>query len=188
MDGDEGGRPERPGARITVFRERTGILSFHLILGGMMMLQGVLTAIFFIFYGSDEIGITVTAVGLSLFLAWAGYWFAGHAWRRMRDPANPITIGPAGLYDRAISERPIAWGDVRNLHVWADVTRGGPVVVFDLAEGAAERAGVHPRVQHTAPINRPFGYDYRIHSIGTDATIEALVEAIAPYAEVNRGE
>jgi hypothetical protein len=176
----------RAGAAITVFRERTGILSFHLILGGMMMLQGVLTAIFFIYYGSDEIGITVTAVGLSLFLAWAGYWFAGHAWRRMRDPENPITIGPAGLYDRAISERPIAWSDIRNLHVWDG--KGGPVVVFDLAEGAEERAGVYDRVRLSAPVNRPFGYDYRVHSIGTDATIEALVEAIAPYAEVKRDE
>jgi hypothetical protein len=121
-----------------------------------------------------------------VFLAWVGWWFAGHAWRRMRDPENPITIGPSGLYDRAISERPIAWRDIRNLHVWDG--KGGPVVVFDLAEGAEARAGVHDRVRLSAPVNRPFGYDYRVHSIGTDATIDALLAAIAPYAEVKWGE
>ena len=186
MDGDEEGKPERPGTTITVFRERTGMLTFHFILGGLFILQGTLTAIFFLFFAGEEPGITTVSVGISLFLAWVGYWFAGHAWRRMRDPENPITIGPAGLYDRAISERPIAWSDIRNLHVWDG--KGGPVVVFDLAEGAEERAGVYDRVRLSAPVNRPFGYDYRVHSIGTDATIEALVEAIAPYAKVKRGE
>ena len=167
-----------------MFRERSLLNTIHIVMGILFVIQGTVTAIFFIFFAGAEPGMTWTAVGISLFLAWVGWWFGSHAWRRMRDPENPITVGPAGLHDRAISERPIAWGDFRNLHVWDG--KGGPVVVFDLAEGAEERAGVFERVRLSVPFNRPFQYDYRVHSIGTDATIDALLAAIAPYAEVKR--
>jgi hypothetical protein len=174
---------KRPPPKITVFRERTGILNIFLILGGMMMLQGILTAIFFLIYGADEAWLTVVAVGMSLFLVWVGYFFAAKAWRRLRDHENPITIGPSGLLDRSISERPIPWSDITNLHIFVS-GRGGPCVVFDLVEGAAEKTGVHPNVRRSAVVNRAFLYSYQIQHFGTDANVDKLVEAIAPFAEV----
>lgn len=41
-----------------------------------------------------------------------------------------------------------------------------------------------PRVRLTAAINRPFGYDFHIHALGTEASAERLTEAIAPFAEI----
>jgi hypothetical protein len=174
---------KRPAPRITTFRERSGILSFFLIFGGMMMLQGVLTAIFFFFFAGEEAWFTSVAVGVSLFLVWVGYFFAAKAWRRLRDHEDPITIGPAGLLDRSVSERPIPWSDITNLHIFT-TGRGGSCVVFDLVDGAAERAGVHANVRRSAVVNRAFVYSYQIQHFGTEANVERLVEAIAPFAEV----
>jgi hypothetical protein len=172
------------GPAITVFRDRSRLQNFHLVMGVFFIIQGLATAAWFTFgdHGLDETWVLVAAVGCSLFLAWVGLWFASQAFRRLRDPENPIVIGPAGLHDRAISARPIPWQDIRNMHLWTG--KGGPVVGFDLSDGAAERAGVHPRVRFSVKFNRPFGYDYRIHSMGTDADIDQLVAAITPYAEV----
>jgi hypothetical protein len=173
----------RPPARITVFREHSGILSVYLIFGGMVALQGVLTAIYFLFFADEELGLTTVIVGIALFMIWMGYYFGMKSWRRLRDQENPITIGPAGLLDRSISERPIPWADIRNLHIYSG--RGGPCVVFDLVDGAEERAGVYPNVRRSAPVNRAFLYSYHIQHFGTDADVDKLVEAIAPFAEVS---
>ena len=102
----------------------------------------------------------------------------------MWDPEAPITINAAGLHDRAISARPIPWTDIRGLHVWDGGSRGGKLLVFDLAAEAAERAGVNARVRVSTAANRPFGYGYRVNGLCTDASVDKLVAAIAPYAEV----
>lgn len=102
----------------------------------------------------------------------------------MRDPEAPIVIGMAGLHDRAISARPIPWAAIRDLHVWDGGARGGRCVVFDIDEEAARQAGVKLRVKNSAPVNRRFGYGYRIHTLGTNASIEGLTDAISPYATV----
>ncbi len=171
---------------VTHFEPRRGMQLFHLIFGIALILQGIVSAVLFLYWADDDHLFTAATVGCAIMPVAAGYWFAGHAWRRLRDKQSAITIGPDGLFDRAISTRPIAWNDIRNLFVWDELPRGGPVVVFDLAEGATERAGVFERVRLSAPLNRPFGYDYRIHSFGTNATIDALCGAIAPYATVKR--
>lgn len=184
MAAPEPSRPPRSGGpAITVFRDRSRLLTVHVVMGVFFIGQGLATAAWFtVTDEADELWLRLTAIGVSLFLAWVGWWFASHAFRRLRDPENPIVVGPSGLYDRALSARPIAWSDFRNLHVWTG--KGGPCLVFDLAEGAEERAGVHPRVRFSTKFNRPFGYTYRVHSIGTEASVERLVAAIAPYAEV----
>lgn len=173
-------KPGRP--LITHFKDRRRLLGVFLILGAAFVVQGIATAIFFIQDRGSEGGLKIVAIGLALFIVWLGYWFASYAWRRRSDPEDPIVVGPAGLYDRALSEQPIAWSDIRNLHVWRG--RGGPVVVFDVAEGASERAGIRKRALRAAIANRPFGYTHHVHSMGTDASTDRLIEAIAPYAEV----
>ena len=150
-----------------------------------MMLQGGATAIYFLYYDDVEHGLELVMFGLAAALAGFGYWFASYGWRRLRDPEPPITIGPAGLHDRALSARPIPWRDIGNLHVWNG--QGGPVVAFDLAEGAGERAGVRRGAHVSAAISRLSGHNYHIRSMGTDATMARLVEAIGPYAEIEGG-
>jgi hypothetical protein len=137
-----------------------------------------------VFAEGVEAWLRPVSIGLALFLVWLGYFFGGEAFRRLRDPKAPIAIGPAGLYDRAISGRPIPWNAIRDLHVWDGGARGGRCLVFDIEDNAARDAGVHLRVRNSAPVNRPFGYGYRVHTLGTNANIEALTQAIAPYATV----
>lgn len=173
------------GPAITVFHDRPRLLLLYFVLGLILIVQGIATAFWFLVADDSEMELRTVAVGLALFVTWLGTWFAGTARRRMRDPEDPIVIGPAGLHDRALTVRPIPWTDVRNLRL-SQYGKGGPVVVFDLAEGAAERAGMPGRVRWTAAVNRPFGYDFHIHGMGTDASPERLAEAIAPYAEVKR--
>ena len=167
---------------IAVFSDRPGWLYFFVIFGVVLMLQAAITIGIFLIFLMDDVFFLIAGLGLSIFLLVIGCWFASYGWRRMRDPENPIVIGPTGLHDRATSERPIPWNDIRNLYVW-DSVRGGPLVVYDLADGAAERSAVFTRVRLMARINRLFGYSYLVHSYGTDATIETLVAAITPYAE-----
>ncbi len=179
--------PDRAGARprasITVFKDRRRLLGIYLFLGVFFILQGAATTIWFFYADDVEPGLRLVAIGLGVFIVFVGYWFAGYAWRRRTDPQDPITIGPAGLHDRALSENPIPWSDIRNLRVWHS-GRGGPVVVFDVAEGADARAGIHPRARRAAIANRPFRYTHHVHHMGTDASVDRLVEAIRPYADV----
>lgn len=174
----------RPGgALITTFRNRGWLQSLYLIFGCAIAVQGIATAGYFLFVGEAEPGFFAVIMLLAAALVLFGLWFASQSLRRLRDPEPPITIGPMGLHDRAISLKPIPWQDIRDLRVW-NGGRGGPVVGFELDDAAAERAAVRPRVKAAAAVNRPFGYGYRIHHMGTDANVERLVAAIAPYAEV----
>ncbi len=167
----------------TVFRNRRGALAAYLVLGAFLVVYGVGTGVFLVAMDDAETAIRAVGVGLAVFVVWLGYWFGSQSLRRLMDANPPIVVGPDGLHDRAVSRRPIAWGEIRDLHLWRG-GRGAAIVVFDLAEGAAERAGVRRTVKATASINRLFGYGYHVHALGTDATAERLVNAIAPYAEV----
>ena len=183
-DGGPGGR--QPTPTVTVFRDRPRLLTVYLVFGIALGIQGIAAGTWFATSGDDtEPGLRIVAIGLAAFVVFLGWWFAGQAWRRLRDADNPIAIGPAGLHDRALTSRPIPWADIRNMRVM-NTGKGGVIVCFDLAGGAAERAGMPARTRMTAAVNRPFGYDFHIHTLGTDATVERLVGAIAPYAEVRR--
>jgi len=173
------------GATITTFRNRSWLLTFFVVLGALLMLQGVATVVYFLVFGQADFWFAVAINGLGIAIIGIGFWFAAYGWRRLRDPQPPITIGPDGLHDRAISARPIPWRDIANLQVWNG--QGGPVLAFDLAEGAGERAGVRRGAHVSAAISRLSGHNYHIRSMGTDATMARLVEAIRPYAEI-RGE
>jgi hypothetical protein len=61
------------------------------------------------------------------------------------------------------------------------------VVAFDIADGAGERAGVHRGAHVSAAISRLSGHNYHIRSMGTDATMARLVDAIRPHAEIEGG-
>jgi len=172
------------GATITTFRNRSWLLAFYIVLGVFLMLQGAASGIYFLYFDEAQYGMKWVILGLAAAMIGFGLWFAAYGWRRLRDPEPPITIGPAGLYDRAISDRPIPWSDIRNLCLWEG--RGGPVVAFDLANGAGARAGVRQAAHVSAAVSREFGHNYHIRSMGTEATVERLIEAIAPYATVER--
>ena len=173
------------GATITAFRNRPWLLTIYVVLGALMIVQGLATMIYFLYFGEADYGLWVVILGLSVALAGFGLWFAAYGWRRLSDPEPPITIGPAGLFDRALSAQPIVWRDIANLHIWRG--QGGPVVAFDLADGAGERAGVRRGAHVSAAISRLSGHNYHIRSMGTDATMARLVDAIRPYAEIEGG-
>lgn len=171
-------------APTTVFRRRKWVLIVYLVFGLFIAVQGIASAIWFATAREVEGWLRPVSIGLALFLLWLGYFFAAASFRRLLSNEAPITISATGLHDRAISARPIPWADLRDLHVWDGGSRGGQLVVFDVAAEAAGRAGVHARVRVATAANRPFGYGYRIHGLGTDASVDRLVAAIAPYAEV----
>ena len=170
---------------VTIFRDRPRVLVLYALLGLIFVVQGIATTGYFILF-DDGAGFFYTGIFLSLFLLLIGILFAGYALFRLRDHHPPITIGPDGLHDRILSRQPIPWADIRNLRIHPE-PRGGPVVVFDLAEGAEDRAGIRKRARMAVGINRPFGYSYQILEMGTDAGIDRLVEAIRPYADVRGG-
>jgi hypothetical protein len=171
-------------APTTIFRRRKWLLIVYLVFGLFIAVQGIASAIWFATAREVEGWLRPVSIGLALFLVWLGYFFAAAALRRLRSNEAPITISAAGLHDRAVSARPIPWTDIRDLHVWDGGARGGKIVVFDLTAEAAERAGVHARVRVSTGVNRPFGYGYRVNGLGTDASVDRLIAAIAPYAEV----
>jgi hypothetical protein len=172
-------------APVTIFRDRPRLLVLYAVLGLIFVVQGIATTGYFILF-DDGAGFFTIGILLSLFLLLIGIFFAGYALIRLRDRHAPITVGPDGLHDRILSKRPIPWADIRDLRIYP-APRGGPVVVFDLAEGAEERAGVYKRARMAVGVNRPFGYSYQVHAMGTDAAIDPLVEAIRPYAAVRDG-
>jgi hypothetical protein len=167
---------------VTLFRDRPRLLLFYAVLGLIFIVQGIATAGYFLLF-DDGAGFQLIVILLSLFLVLVGLFFAGYALTRLRDRHAPITIGPDGLHDRIISARPIPWSDILGLRIWPS-PRGGPAIVFDLADGGEERAGVFRRARVEVGANRAFGYTYQIHAMGTDAGIDRLIEAIKPYAEV----
>lgn len=170
---------------VTIFRDRPRVLVLYAVLGLIFVVQGIATTGYFVLF-DDGAGFFHISILLSLFLLIIGILFAGYALFRLRDRHPPITIGPDGLHDRILSIQPIPWSDIRNLRIYPE-PRGGPVVVFDLAEGAEDRAGVRRRARMAVGINRPFGYSYQIVAMGTDAGIGPLVEAIRRYADVREG-
>jgi hypothetical protein len=184
MSGWEGPAERRGATPTTRFKARPRLLWFYVVFGCLLVVQGIATAYHFYPQVQLEPWFRTTALGLSVFVALLGAWFATAALRRLRDPETPITVGPAGLHDRALSEAPIAWRDIvepRILHTG----RGGDILAFDLVEGGEERAGVYRRVRATAEVNRRFGYGYQVHCMGTDAWPQTVAAAMAPYVHVD---
>ena len=166
---------------VTTFRKRRPVLVFWIVFSLFFIIQGIATAAFLAQSGDMDETLKVVTVGLGLFLAAVGLWFAAHAWRRLRGPEAAIVIGPAGLHDRLISDQPIPWPAIRNIHV-RPTARGGSIVAFDLADEA--RTAVHWWPRLGEPVNRLLGYGYYILVMGTDASVERLAAAILPFALV----
>jgi len=174
----------RPAAaRITRFRKRPLALGFFLVLGLAILVQGAATAIYFWTSADSTIDPLLgnVAIGLGVFLAAVGLWFAANAGRRLGGAEDAIVIGPAGLHDRLLSAQPLPWRAIRNLHI-RPVRRGRRILAFDLADDHG--AGIHwwPRIG--APINRLFGYDFYVLTMGTDADVDSLVAAVTPFVSV----
>ncbi len=170
---------------ITVFNNRGWLLTIYFLFGCAIILQGLATAGYFLFIDDASEGFFFVIMGLAVVLVLAGIWFASQALRRLRDPEPPITVSPAGLHDRALSLRPIPWKDIRDIHVHHG-GRGGPVVAFELPDTLLDTVEMRPRVRQGAHVNRAFGFGYRVHHMGTTASVDRLVEAMAPYIDVRR--
>jgi hypothetical protein len=166
------------------FRVRPLLLRFYVVFGSLLVVQGIATAFHFYPQYRIEPWLRITALGLSAFIAFMGAWFALAALRRIRDPEMPITVGPAGLHDRALSEEPIAWSDIVEPRLLR-AGRGGVILAFDVAEGGEERAGIHGRARAAAEVNRRFGYGYQVHCMGTEAWPQTVAAAMAPYIRVD---
>ena len=96
--------PPRDGTP-TVFHTRKWLTRIYLILGVGLMVQGILTAGYFLAQSSTDGAMRWLMIAIALFLVWLGYWFAAGALRRIRRPDVPIVIGPDGLHDRVLFTR-----------------------------------------------------------------------------------
>jgi hypothetical protein len=168
-------------AAVTAFRKRPAILIVFVVMGAAFIGQGLATAAFLGTASDLERPLRSVMVGVSLFLAGVGFWFAAQALRRLRGPEQAIVIGPAGLHDWLISDQPIPWRLIRNLRV-ARGTRGSSVLAFDL-EGN-ERGGIHWWPRLVEPVNRTFGYGYYVFVMGTEANVDRLAAAVERYRPV----
>ncbi|SDB34604.1 hypothetical protein [Bauldia litoralis] len=171
-------------APVTIFRNRPRVLLLFVVLALIFIVQGIATAGYFAFF-DDGAGFQFAGIGLALFVILIGVLFGGYALIRIRDRHAPIAIDSNGLQDQIISSRPIPWSDIRNLRIFPS-PRGGPSIVFDLAETAEIQAGVYRRALIEAGLNRAAGgYSYHLHPAGTDASIESLIAAIRPFAAID---
>lgn len=168
-------------AAVTAFRKKPAILAVFLAMGAAFTVQGLASAVFLGSADDLEPPLRSMVLGVSLFLAGVGFWFAAQALRRLRGPEQAIVIGPAGLHDGLISDAPIPWRLIRDLRV-ARGARGSSVLAFDL-EGN-ERGGIHWWPRLVEPVNRAFGYGYYVFVMGTEANVDRLAAAIAPYRPV----
>ncbi len=169
----------------TTFQKSTPILYGYLGLGLAATLQGVATAVHFLTQDEQLPAWVLWSIGLTcVALVWAGVFFAGYAWRRLAEERDPITVGPAGLHDRNLSEHPIPWRDISDIRIRSS-GRGARVLTLCLAEGARERAAVTRAARVAAVINRRMGYDCWVWLAGTSGTLDRLIAAIEPYAKVH---
>ena len=170
----------------TSFRKSRPILYGYLGLGIAATLQGVATAVHFATQPEQLPAWVLWSIGLScVALVWVGVFFATYAWRRLADERDPITVGPAGLHDRNLSEHPIPWHDISDIRVRSG-GRSRRVLTLCLADGARERAGLTLTARIAAVINRRMGYDCWVWLAGTSGTLDRLIAAIEPYAKVHQ--
>jgi len=156
------------------------------LVGGAVSLQGLGTAGYFIFIETPRpTAFALVAIGLAVALVLFGLAFLAYAVGRLRGPSDAITIGPDGLHDRAVSAQPIPWRDIRDVAVVR--VRSGRCLVFGVAAGAELRAGIFLRQHLAAAFEKALGYPgYHVHIMGTEAGVESVAQAIAPYATVHR--
>ena len=170
-----------PSVGAIAFRKRPIALTLYLLMGFAFTIQGLATAVFLSGASDLDPPLRAITVGVSLFLAAIGLWFAMAAWFRLRGPDEAIVVGPAGLHDRTLSRQPIPWRSIRNLHV-ARGARGASVLAFDISDDVRRDILFWPRISE--PINRAFGYGCYIFVMGTDASVPRLAAAIARHAPV----
>jgi hypothetical protein len=169
----------------TVFAVSRVTATLWVIFGGAAALYGVAIVIYFGYFAEDAgASIKASVAFCGGVLVFIGQYFAREALRRLRGGQAPIVIGPAGLHDRELSERPVPWSAISSVAI-RTAPRGGRFVVLEIARGAVDASGVRlaPRVE--APCNRALGYPgYRIHMLGVNADPDSLVAAMAPYVAV----
>lgn len=172
---------------IAIFNDRTLAINVRLFSGVFVITQGLLTILYFRAYPEDIDAVRwFVVMGLSIVAICSGFYLAIYAFKRMHDHRPPIMIGPAGLHDRSVSERAIAWRDVADVR-WRSGGRGGPYIEFEIQPGSENRAGIWPARRRMASLARRFGYlGYRIHHTGTDATPDSLMAAVNVYFRVRR--
>jgi len=168
---------------VTVFRKRPAMLAFWALFGGAVSLQGLATAGYFIFIDMPQPqGLAIIVIGIAIALVLFGLVFLAYAVGRLRGPPDAIMIGPDGLHDRAVSGQPIPWRDITDVAV---VRVRGLCLVFGVSAGAEMRAGIYLRQHLAAVFEKALGYPgYHVHIMGTEAEVESVAQAIAPFATV----
>jgi hypothetical protein len=175
-------RQEKPAQ--VEFRQNRLTAAAWVVFASALALQGGATIAYFQYFaGPVEPFIRTAVLICGAGLIWFGWQFGGEALRRLRDPRPPVVIGPAGLHDRAVSERPVPWSAIGAVAI-RYAYRGGRFVAFDIAPHALDASGVRLGARIEAAVNRALGYPgYRIHMVGVDADPDRLLAAIAPHAK-----
>jgi hypothetical protein len=107
---------------------------------------------------------------------------------RWGKPAPPIAIGPDGLYDRALTKRPIPWSAFKEARIVRTYGRAaGTHFMFDVRPGHSGLPPFTLFARVTTGLNKALGFPaHQVWTLGTDASVDKLAAAVEPYAPVVR--
>jgi hypothetical protein len=105
---------------------------------------------------------------------------------RWCNRAPPIRIGPDGLLDRGLTDRPIPWSAFKSVRIVRTGGRApGTHFMFDLQPGRSDVPPFKFFARVTTVLNRAMGFPaHQVWCLGTDASVDKLVAASEPYVPI----
>jgi len=126
----------------------------------------------------------LTAIVIVIMLAYALY-VSIYFTQRWLDRPPPIAIGPDGLLDRGLANRPIPWSAMERVQIIR--SKGEDNVMFDLRAGHPAVPRLRTLARMMRALNLACGFPAcQVMRLGTDATVEKLVTAMTPYVSIAR--
>jgi hypothetical protein len=129
--------------------------------------------------GPSENGGAVVLIVMGLVLTLAGLIMAGHCWRVVRLSGNAIEMTDAGLMDRRLSARPIAWEAI----AWKVIFNGRSYALqMNVAEPARSAAGITWSARALGMFSRLLRQpEFNVASLGTGLSAHGIAERMSAF-------
>ncbi|MFO1130617.1 MAG: hypothetical protein U1E16_01175 [Hyphomicrobiales bacterium] len=129
--------------------------------------------------GPSENGGAVVLIVMGAVLTLAGLVMAGHCWRVARLSGNAIEMTDAGLMDRRLSVRPIAWEAIS----WKVIFNGRSYALqMDVAEPERSAAGITWSARALGLFSRLLRQpEFNVASLGTGLSAHGLAERMRDF-------
>ncbi|GAA0773269.1 hypothetical protein E1180_10760 [Roseibium denhamense] len=163
-------------------RSSPGKLSFYLLLVALCVGAGL----YVIAIALDETAEDrAFGLGLGLLcLGFAGVAAISIARRLIQKDQVLVTLGPDGLHDTRVSERPIPWSGVEATSTWS--SRGNAFIIVKVAPEVEASIGLSTISRWTRIPNKVLGADgLCINPLGLDVSFKDFRSLIDAYADAH---